>query len=165
MRQLKICCLLILVISTLLSCSRYEDGNCDIILDIYPVDISFCIKNVMGYDLLNSATDGNITQNEIKVIYDGKEYPRDKDMSQTRASLAVFRGLYTSKYGNDNILTFGEFDGAKDHNKSFTIDWGDGTKDEILFTHIFELRHNNPKSYTEVYLNRKKVEGVFTIIK
>lgn len=162
MRKSKIYCLLILVISTLQSC---DIGN-DMIWDIYPVNISFYVQDREGNDLLNPTTEGNILKNDIKVLYNGEEYPRDKDMSKTRAYLAVLSGLKTDKYGNDYLLIFGEFDGAKDHNDSFTIDWGDGTQDRISFIHRFEMGNNEPKTYlTEVYLNRKKMEEGFTIVK
>ena len=158
MKKAIIYTLLILAITTFTSCS----GR---IWDISPVNISFFVTDSQGEDLLNPLTYGNISKNNIKVIYDGKDYPIDIDMSPTRAYMATLSGLKTEIYNNRYCLTFGEFDGATNHDKSFIIDWGDGRQDKISFVHRHRMSLNKPKSNTKIYLNDKKVEKGFIIVK
>ena len=159
MKKVKIHMLLLLFITTLFAC------NNDLIWDIAPVDISFKVCDAAGNDLLNPATEGAILEQDIQVIFNDISYPRDVDMSNTRYYLAVLSGLKTAKIDNQNVLTFGEFSGDENQSKTFTVDWGDGTTDEIKFDHEFEMKRNKPKRHTTIYLNGEKVSGVFTITK
>ncbi len=159
MKKITIYTLLILFIGTLFGCKD------DLIWDISPVNISFKVCDEAGNDLLDSATEGNILENDIKVIYDDISYPRDVDMRKTRYYSATLSGLKTAELDDHNVLTFGEFDGASNYSKTFTVDWGDGTTDEIKFDNQFKMKRNKPKKNTDIYLNSKKVSGLFTIIK
>ena len=53
------------------------------------------------------------------------------------------------------MFTFGDFDATKDHSDiSFTIDWGDGTTDEIFYTYDYDVTKGNVIVWNyEFYLN------------
>ncbi|MDR2912876.1 MAG: hypothetical protein LBV38_06265 [Alistipes sp.] len=93
-------------------------------------------------NLLDPDFDGNILGNEIVAEYNGKEYPLGFIDAKTRYIPASWRGLRVGKYygydGDDGTtaLLFGEFQTEtheSSHPETFTIDWGDGTSDEVKF--------------------------------
>lgn len=164
--------LMLLVVATLFGCD-VEDGKehkDNMIWDVMPININISVQNRDGEDLLSPLCKDNILQDSIYVSYDGLKFPLGEDMSSqtmSRAYLAVLSGLSLSKYGNDYILIFGEFDGAKDWNDSFVINWGDGSYDTISFTRDFEWGSDGAPKITNsaLYLNNKKVEEELVIIR
>ncbi|MFI3321778.1 MAG: hypothetical protein R3Y50_04575, partial [Rikenellaceae bacterium] len=130
------------------------------------------IKNmaIIVLHYLSPSNPDNILEDEIKIVYNGMEFPLGVDMSEqtmSKAYLAILSGLDLGKYGNDYYLIFGEFDGANNWNDSFEIYWGDGTSDKISFTRNFKWDNNgNPDISNEaLYLNNKKVEDKLIIIR
>ncbi len=176
LKNLKIVVLCLFV--ALFSFSSCEDNifsnGHNMVWDIAPVRISFYVKDYDGRDLLSPSYEENILNNKIKVLYNGEEYPLNVDMSEvdrgddakTRAYMPIMRGLSIDKFGNDHYLKFGEIDGAKSQDIILVVDWGDGTKDTIRVIHKFRWKNNGyPDSETDYYLNNKRVDSGFTIIK
>jgi hypothetical protein len=115
------------------------------IWDFAPSNISLIVRDsplAGSNNLLDPDFEGNILDNRIVVTYNGDSYPLVRPDAQTRAILTRWYGLrvgyYYGYYGDDGTLAllFGEFQ-TESHNKShpetFTIDWGDGTSDEVKF--------------------------------
>jgi len=125
-----------------------------LILDGGIYDFSFeVVDKTTGADLLDPATEGNILGQPIHVVYNGETYDRITvdDLrymppyepaavaADTRAVLSLPLAL---RWGfNENVgcyqLRFGEWNESSEKiNKKikeirFTIDWGDGTRNEI----------------------------------
>ncbi|HIZ85829.1 MAG TPA: hypothetical protein IAC04_05010 [Candidatus Coprenecus stercoravium] len=146
-------------------------GCAGMIWDFVPVNIEVMVQDADGNDLLNPETEGNISDNNIKAIFEGGTYERDVDVA-TKDILVVFHGLLTDQYDSGEYagryyLKFGEF--ARNHNyeKEFVLDWGDGIKrDTVSFTQSCEWKGNKPETATTVSLNGSEpVEGdVVTIV-
>lgn len=107
--------------------------------------VEFAVEDAeTGEDLLDPATEGNILGQEIKVIYQGKEYIRSKTNSlnwsvePSTTSRVNCPRPFALRWGRSNssysyLVAFGEFDPTQDfHQESFIIDWGDGTQNEIV---------------------------------
>ena len=163
MKKLTQLCLLIITTCCFVSC----DNN--MTWDIAPVYFTFNVQDANGNDLLDPNTENNILDNDIKVVFEDKEYPKDVDMTPTENTkfyMAVLKGLYTVKYDDDDYhLEFGQFMGSEDHDKSFVIHWGDGTHDEVSFVHDYKFRVNKPKISTKIFLNGKESNNRFVIVK
>lgn len=161
--------LLLLITISLCSCDELPFGN-DVIWDVSPVEVNIYVQDSQGNDLLSSSFEGNILKDSIYVEYGGIKFPIGVDMSEetmTRAYLAVLTGLKLRKYGNENYLSFGEFDGTKDWNDVCSIHWGDGTSDNIRFVRDFKWALDGSPKVKEsaFYLNNEKVKGKIIIIR
>lgn len=109
----------------------YEDLG---IWDFSGHDIVFCVTDEKGNDLLDAENKGNILNNEITVTYNNKEFKNNeiKPKYYLPEELAI-RMRYSATL-KMNLLTFGEFTPCDDlKGETLIIDWGDGTKDEIVF--------------------------------
>ena len=94
------------------------------------------VSDEAGNDLLDPANADNILGDSIRVLYNGEIYSLDTASITTRfnmpqpLALRYYQDYDTHKYR----LAFGEFTPEDDFkNESFTLDWGDGTTDEISF--------------------------------
>ena len=137
----------------------YDDSRP--IFDFSCFNINFAVTDKKGNDLLNPNYSGNILNNNITVTYNGLSYKSNGiELRLLLPSPLAIRNTY-SEYLNKYLLTFGEFspiDSFK--NETFTIDWGDGTKDVVKFDLYIEW----PNMYSPVvinilYLNEKEVES------
>lgn len=139
--------------------------------DFVPVNIEVMVQDADGNDLLNPETEGNISGNTIKAIFEGETYERDVDVA-TKAILVVFHGLLTDQYDSGEYagryyLKFGEFARDDNYEKEFVLDWGDGIKrDTVSFTQSCVWQGNMPETATTVSLNgTEPVDGnVVTIV-
>lgn len=154
------------------SCSEDPDGpEPGMIWDIAPFVINITVSDKDGNDLLNPETSLSIANNGIKAIFGGETFEMDSMPvadGQSRAILAVFRGLY-SYQGSDGRyrLSFGEFAGDRNYEpQELVIDWNDGTpNDTIVFSHSFWWENHEPNQKTIVYLNGKETDAPVAIVK
>lgn len=154
------------------SCSEDPDGpEPGMIWDIAPFVINITVSDKDGNDLLNPETSFSIANNGIKAIFGGETFEMDSMPvadGQSRAILAVFRGLY-SYQGSDGRyrLSFGEFAGDRNYDpQELVIDWNDGTpNDTIVFSHSFWWEDHEPEQKTVVYLNGKETDAPVAIVK
>lgn len=154
------------------SCSEDPDGpEPGMIWDIAPFVINITVSDKDGNDLLNPETSFSIANNGIKAIFGGETFEMDSMPvadGQSRAILAVFRGLY-SYQGSDGRyrLSFGEFAGDRNYDpQELVIDWNDGTpNDTIVFSHSFWWENHEPEQKTVVYLNGKETDAPVAIVK
>lgn len=154
------------------SCSEDPDGpEPGMIWDIAPFVINITVSDKDGNDLLNPETSLSIANNGIKAIFGGETFEMDSMPvadGQSRAILAVFRGLY-SYQGSDGRyrLSFGEFAGDRNYDpQELVIDWNDGTpNDTIVFSHSFWWENHEPEQKTIVYLNGKETDSPVHIVK
>lgn len=132
--------------------------------DIVPGTISIIVKNATGDNLLDPDFEGNILDNEIYVEYDGETYTLDENAVETRAIPAIWYGLRYAEAAKR--LWFGQFStGADYRGEIFTINWGDGTSDEIKFDLFTRGSHNVKK---KIWLNgelQSENDLVVTIVK
>lgn len=162
MKRLSFFCLLF--ISIMLS----GCGNSGMTWDIAPVDLRIYVQDIQGNDILNEKNPNNILSNDIKLTFNGEEYPVDNDEDPlNRAYLAHFYGF---KIGNTlegkHFLYFGELDGAENWDASIKLDLGDGDIYDIEFKHNIKWILGNPKISNKYYLNGNKQDtGEFQIIK
>lgn len=154
------------------SCSEAPDGpEPGMIWDIAPFVINITVSDKDGNDLLNPETSLSIANNGIKAIFGGETFEMDSMPvadGQSRAVLAVFRGLY-SYQGSDGRyrLSFGAFAGDRNYDpQELVIDWNDGTpNDTIVFSHSFWWENHEPEQKTVVYLNGKETDAPVAIVK
>ena len=134
----------------LTSCSESNGGNDDIIWDFAPINFIIAVQDAEGNDLLNPLTEGHILEQDIKAIYQGKEYKLNEQVAQTRDYLAILRGLQAFMTEDGRyMLFFGELDGTDTYdNETLTLDWGDGTTDVITFSS--RLTWNSPDGSMEI---------------
>ncbi len=133
-----------------------EDGV--IIMDFFNYPVYFTVVDAgTGADLLDPATEENILDQKIKVIYNGAEYPRwtkeglDAWTWEDIASTRYYPPMpFALRWGYQNylesyVVAFGEFapDGGY-HQESFIIEWGDGTQNEIVLDCYKSGKWNNP---------------------
>ena len=124
MKSLRYCLLTVVALLALASC------------DFMPVVVTVQVRDEAGHDRLDPNSEYFIGEN-IQAVYDGKVYPVEIIVPETKAYLAQFFGLrLRQSWGyNDFFLEFGEFDGADDQDVSVTLVWPDGTSDTIHTTH------------------------------
>ncbi|MFR9620636.1 MAG: hypothetical protein SNH63_05375 [Rikenellaceae bacterium] len=169
-------CGLLLVATTLISCDGIVGDGME--WDVYPLNIKIYVQDMQGNDLLSPSSANNIIEDNIYIEYQDSTYylnapyeeilapvEFDSGTTSTRAYLAVLTGVEIVKYGNDYMLEFGEFDGARDWNDSFAIFWGDGTKDVISFERDFEWsKDGSPKVVSSaLYLNNMKMDELIIV--
>lgn len=71
------------------ACNDKNDPN--MIWDIYPTIIYISVEDTQGNSLLDPKVEGNILENGIKIIYQGKTYEKDSLYDGlSRAYLARF---------------------------------------------------------------------------
>ena len=148
------------------ACSNSNKG---MIWDIAPVVLQIEVQDTNGKNLLDPEIEGNITENGIKVIFEKNVYLKDSiPHVSTRAYMPYFYGLKLGKNDNQGKykLYFGEFDGAKDHyNRTFVIDWNDGTTNTITFTSTIKWKRNTPKIKRAYTLDGKTTKNPIVIVK
>ncbi len=134
------------------------------IWDFPPHNIGLIIRTPAGDDLLDPETENNILENNVTAVYRGETYEMwDARTAQTRYIPSTWFGLRIGKYWHDDdngdtALLFGEFsadttDGY--HEETVTIDWGDGTSDEIKFDLYVTYRKKGKEStvHRSIWLN------------
>lgn len=102
--------------------------------------IEFYVTDQNGNNLIDPNFSGNILNMNITMEYNNETYARinnDEEFSYgdetlTKASYHPFNGLMTNT--RNKTLRIGYFNQGTDYEQtSFTIDWGNGSKDVITF--------------------------------
>lgn len=151
--------MLLFILSGCSSANEHEDE--DLIFDFPTYSIAILVTDASGNNLLDPKTPHNLLEEEIKVIYAGKEFKRiDANQPATRANMPAPLALRTSSKisGKPIVLSFGDFSPIKNyHSESFTIQWPDGAEDAIMFDlYITWESKNDPKLHFACYLNGEK---------
>ncbi|MDH6304715.1 hypothetical protein M2459_001452 [Parabacteroides sp. PF5-5] len=137
---------------SLLNIKRPINPLYDRIWDFINYSIVFLVQDKDGNDLLNSGTKNHIDTDKIVALYKDWRYNL---VDQTKALLPRDLGLrleYVDAY-NSYAITFGEFAPFKYKQESFTIDWGDGTSDEITFDLYMIWKKGDPIVKKALHLN------------
>ncbi len=139
--------------------------DCDAIWDFAPMEITFSVADAAGNDLLDPDSELNILD-RITVRYNGEDYSIARDeATNTRAYHPHWQGLYVRHPEGDgcHLLSFGEFspDFGDHRNDKLTIDWGDGTKDEITFDFYVTWKKCDPRVHRKFLVNGKKQTPFF----
>lgn len=165
-------------VCVLASCNKDESDDI-IIWDIAPVEFNIEVVNALGEDLVNPAHPHSLAKQPITIEMDGTTYKlRSYDeaseeirkrsaaqSSHSRYYLAVLYGFtYRKPYEVNGpwILSFGEFAGEKNADRSIKLHWPNGKTDVLRYTNSFgwEGRGDNlrPKIERHFYLNGKRVD-------
>ena len=171
--------LLLLAMVAMAGAACDKEENKHLIWDYANYTIAFAVEDAeTGEDLLDPATEGNILGQEIKVVYNEKEYPRwtkdgleawdIEDIASTRfnkpQTLALRWGWSNDAYSY--LVTFGEFSPAEDfRQESFIIDWGDGTQNEIVFDCYDTWKNGKPTIHTDCWMDGVKQKGKIVLKK
>lgn len=164
MRKINFYCVLLAILSVISFASCDKNNETRMYIDVYPIEFKFYVLDKDSVNLLNDSTIMKEYMDKVKVIYNNNEYKCSEIVDfnksiQSRWYAPFFKGLIMFDNGfssSDNyVLYFGEFDGSLVYNEiSFTIDWGDGTTDDIFF----KGSYYNMKSNREFYLNGELIQ-------
>ncbi len=158
--------LLLVPVMFLTACEINLNPGCDEIWDFNPMDITFSAVDADGNDLLDPDSDLNILDG-ITVKYKGQVYTigEPDEGPGTRAYHPRWQGLYVWHPEGDgcHLLSFGEFspDFGNHRNDKLTIDWGNGTKDEITFDFYVTWKRCDPVVHRKFLVNGKKLTPFF----
>lgn len=140
--------LLISGLSMLVGCSNGDD----LIWDFYNHSVYFAVKDATGRDLLDPATEGNILNEGLRIVYNGEEYPLLSDL-YTRATLPRELGFRLAEWKGCHYLTFGEFDPGGYRGEAFVVEWGDGTRNEVVFDLYTTWKRGEPTIHRRLWLD------------
>lgn len=115
-----------------------KDDDVPAIWDFSSYSVYFAVEDAeTGANLLDPSVEGNLLD-RVKVIYKGKEYPRfeneglDLSEDEVRALPTCPFGLRWGQY-RGYCISFGEFAPTANYQgEPFTVDWGDGSKTEVV---------------------------------
>ena len=144
-----------------------EDGPGDYIWDFINYNIYFSVKDAAGANLLDPQVSSNLLANEITVEYEGKTFPLENSVD-TRFNMPRSLGLRKELLGKEKkrVLSFGEFSPEHQYKgETFTIHWGDGTKDVVKFDLYITWKKQNPTIHKRLYLNDKEYSKDSFLIK
>ncbi|WP_280749285.1 hypothetical protein [Parabacteroides sp. PF5-9] len=122
------------------------------IWDFTNYSIALDIVDKQGNSLVDPDVEGSIWSKNFVVKYGTKEF---NNLLKTRLLLPEELGLrlFYDKDLERTLLTFGEFDPFNYKGETFTIDWGDDTKDEIMFDLYMTWKKYDPIIHKSIYLN------------
>lgn len=159
----------IVVFSLFTSCKNNDEADNDLVIgDIAPIKFHIYVENAAGRDLLNPETENNILEQDIRAIYDQKEYKLGETPVQTRVVYAPFMGLQTTQMLDGRYcLTFGYFLGYINWDYiPFSVKWGDDTIDHFSFDSKMYWKDEKPEFNRHFYLNEVEYEKTqFTLVK
>ena len=153
---------LVTLLTIFAGCNDEEEYD-PLIWDFKCYNINIIVLDEEGNDLLDHNNPENILNNEITVVYNNNKYAKKYENEITLRALTpqklAIRTIHDEK-NNKHYIAFGEFSPTENFkSETFTIDWGDGTKDEIKFD--LYITWKNPKEPTvhkKLYINEKEVE-------
>lgn len=154
--------LLPLVSSLFVSCDADRGGpNDGVIWDFMCYDVSIEVRDEQGNDLFDPKYERNILGNKIKVEYQGKTYVMGEE-TKTKYNMPsplAAKAEYND-YAKKNFFCFGEFTPCDEFkNEKFTIDWGNGLRDEVEFDLYITWKRGDPTVHKRVSVNGVKVES------
>lgn len=120
-------------------------------------DLLIIVENRSGDNLLDPAFEGNILDDDITIEYKGKTISLGNGSEGVSFLTEIHAGAPWL-----NALRFGWFL-CNDHTlKSFIIDWGDGTSDEVAFEWY---RDDNHDDTFHVWLNGESQSNAVMTVK
>ena len=150
-----------LVLTMVAACGKDDDDS--VIWDIANFKIEIQVNNSNGQTITSQ-----VAELAPKAIWRGKTYELNNDLknvnlpARTRALAVVFQGLYTE----NGRLYFGELSGSDTYDKeSLTIEWADGTRNEIVFSHELVWKDNEPLFNQQYWLDGKSTKYPIIITK
>lgn len=151
---------LMLLLVFFAGCKEDNDGPGDMIWDFVNYSIYFSVRDANGINLLDPTAVGNILGNGITIEYKGKVFPLKDSEIDTRFNMPRSLALRKSELLKENksvpVLSFGEFSPEYNYqNESFTINWGDGTKDVVQFDLYITWKKQEPTVHRTLHLNDK----------
>lgn len=168
MKKLIFAFCLLMGVGAFCSCSSEEDedNGGKIIWDFAPFSLTITPVDEQG-NIVMSELDGA----KVTATWRGNVYEKDSSMTDipftTRYYLPTFYGLMS----NDTSLVFGEFDREQSYqDEKITIDWCDGQKDVIVFSHKLKWEKGDegyevPESDFDIKLNGKPAGVKMRIVK
>lgn len=141
--------LCLVAILTLAACSKKNEpqskseGEYDII-ELNPIYLYVEVQDPSGVDLINPHHPNSITKQPVRIVVKGKTFELDNKAirRELRYYMPEWYGIYyeaPKEEGKLWRLVIGEFDGAEEGVQEVTLDWGDGTSNQ--------LRYNNAVHY------------------
>lgn len=165
--QSKLLNLFIILFSCLaVSCSS-ENEESDIILYDFTVRYHIYVVDEQGNNLIDPANPDNILDQDICVLYNGKEYPLLNDTPKSRTYLDGFGGITITDTPKP-ALVIGPWEGGNSKVEEFTIDWGDkSSADTFKFYSKTKKKDGKLTQELTTWLNGKEYRETndFTIIK
>lgn len=152
-----------------LSCAACSSDNeeSDITLYDFTVDYYVHVVDEQGNNLIDPTNPENILDQNICVLYNGKEYPLSNNTPQSRTYLNEFSGISVVTTPKP-ALFIGTWDGSSSKIEEFTLDWGDGSPAET-FKFRSETKEKQGKLYQHLttWLNGKEFQDTknLTIVK
>mgnify|MGYP006071952569 FL=1 len=146
------------------ACTKDEEGG-DIVWDFWNYNMVFAVTDAAGRDLLDPAVEENVLGNDIRVYYRGEVYvPADDSRAMERGGLALRHGY--DEEADRYVLAFGLFSPADQHHRqTFTIDWGDGTRNEVAFDCYVAGPEERPAVRKNLYLDGEQTEDTPYLIR
>ncbi|MDL2320574.1 hypothetical protein LJC45_05535 [Alistipes sp. OttesenSCG-928-B03] len=152
-----------------------NNGNCDMIWDFAPMELMWRISDTDGNNLLDPDFDGNILDRDIVVKY---KYGNDTEHHMqpiaqepddaTRAYMPYWSGLRVRPVQftdhTELLLVLGEFVPIENHRGTkLTIDWGDGTSDEVKFDFYVTGTNCDPDVTRRLWVNGEELKNYWII--
>lgn len=165
------------------------------IWDFVNYSICFTVSDAAGNDLLDKNVESNILENDITVTYRTKKYTIEKELGRKPGEEGEEGGDDTGEVAPDDeetgkpqvrfnmprslglrlcenceglkYLAFGEFSPQSSYkNEPFTIEWGDGTKDNISFDCYITWANYDPTVHLKYLLNGEVQDrGLIRLVK
>lgn len=101
----------------------------------YNRNVGIVVKNATGEDLLDPNVEDNILSDDITVEYNGETYLLSEDTGTHYFGDGPYLTIGPYSYGDKTtVLRFGAFR-DEEEDRQFTINWGDGTSNEVVFNY------------------------------
>lgn len=152
--------LLCLVFISLIGCKETEPGG-GMIWDFMCYDVAIEVRDEQGNDLFDPKYEKNILGNKITVEYKDKTYVMGEE-TKTKYNMPspLAAKVEYNDYVKKNLFCFGEFTPCDEfRNEKFTINWGNGLRDEVEFDLYITWKKGNPTVHKRVSINGKRVES------
>lgn len=156
---------------SLSSCDSDDPNNWPDI-DYYPITFDISCVNSLGLDLLDTETEGNIVNNDIRVLYDGEWYRLSESAWPEHASRTYFAQWHTpyieTVKAPDGAMTktirIGEIDGGKTATTDIILSIGNRSFNLSVTN---KVKPGTLKVTRHYYLDGKKIDndrGFYSII-
>lgn len=146
----------IVLAALLTGCGKFFSADAVDMNYEYSRSVGIMVRNEAGEDLLDPAVKDNILANKITVEYYGAVHHLVDDCGWLHFSAGPY--LTVGPYSEDDarrVLRFGSFRDtySGEEDRKFTIDWGDGTSDEVRFhyTVSFQEVEEDGKLFNKAY--------------
>lgn len=154
---------LLLSCTVLLASCSGEQNECREWDFVNPSVCFFVTDAATGENLLDPASENSICGLPVSVTFEGEKYEMVDASEQLGSRATYVRPLALRLERMDllgNIkgwhLAFGDFSPTKGYrNRSFTVNWDDGSKTEVKFSLYINWKGNNPYVKSPITVNGK----------